>query len=139
MLTYAASQHMLADHRRNVQLFFKVLGNQWIREALSKSARPMSPPSPPPRQISGLRTLAERTLWYQVVNESEPKTKVTVAQVVNCLMNLGGTASRAELITRLTELHGAGQRTVVSVVSEAVGEQRIRKERSGHEVTYSTL
>ena len=75
-------------------------------------------------------------LWYEVVADSNPGRKVTVPNVVNALMNLGGNAKRRELIDRLIEVCKAGERTVISTVTEAHELGRIGKRQQGAEVEF---
>ena len=77
-------------------------------------------------------------LWYEVVAEPNPGRKVTIPNVINALMHLGGTAMRRELIARLTEVHEAGERTVIRVITEAHELGRIGKRQQASEVEFFT-
>jgi hypothetical protein len=78
------------------------------------------------------------TLWYEVVKTADQDTKLSVTDVVNTLMNLGGRTMRQELIKRMMDDFQTSDRTVIKAIEDALELRRILKGKAGREVEYRT-
>lgn len=76
------------------------------------------------------------TLWYDVVNEDPGTGKITIPNVVFALKELGGTASRQELLDKLKNDYETSQRSIDRVVADAIRLRRIGKQLEGKTVKY---
>jgi hypothetical protein len=76
------------------------------------------------------------TLWYEVVKTVGPDQKLTVANVVFTLKEMGGRACRKELLERLSREYGVKERTIDSVIAEAFTLNRIGKSGSTKNCEY---
>ena len=79
------------------------------------------------------------TLFYEicVTPAKNQKEKLSIENVVFTLKAMGGQASRQDLIDKLQESYGVGNRTAVERINEAVATKRIQKngDRQGVELS----
>jgi len=76
------------------------------------------------------------TLWYEAVAVANQKSKVSITDVVNALVNLGGRARRKAFIEKLMQVCKASKRTVEGAITEAYELGRIYKNKEGKEIEY---
>lgn len=76
------------------------------------------------------------TLWYEVINEDPGSGKITIPNVVFALKELGGCASRQDLLDKLKAEYETSERTAERTISDATRLKRITKRMDGKVVMY---
>jgi hypothetical protein len=79
------------------------------------------------------------TLWYELcaTPAKNQKEKLAIENIVFTLKEMGGQATRQELIDRLVSDYGVSDRTAIRRIDDAVGASRIRRTTVGKQIELS--